>query len=238
MTKKNNTFKLWKAVLEIRYPATAKLFDRRGEIASTWQFKDDLSEWIISHNQVVIHNKPRTTTLLASHDSLSVVQELPRNAQDFITTASDFATSVISTLTPKKANRLGLRMYYVLERKHFKGLVRKVGDRLYRLSEDEWEVFGGFPEDVGLYLTIRKDDYMANYRFGPMEKEQYKRDNIFTSDDVLGKLPATSLFIDYDLFWPDPTGRPVDSLIATFCEEGPGIIENHVKKFQDRFGEL
>jgi hypothetical protein len=233
-----SNLKIWKAISEVRYPPAATLFDNRGRIAAAWQFHDDLSEWRIANNQVVIYNPSKSRLLMAGFANSAISEELPRNYRLFSDLAADFSCQVIETLQIQKISRLGIRLVYMAERKGFKGLVRKIGKRLYRLEDEEWEIFGGFPEDIGFPLTLKLGQYKANFRFGPMEKEEYKQENLFESESTLEKVPSVSIFIDFDLYRLDPTGNSPESLIRDFLDEGGTVIEGIVAKFSEHFGEF
>ncbi|MFZ5821148.1 MAG: hypothetical protein ACOYYJ_14735, partial [Chloroflexota bacterium] len=164
--------KIWKIVFEIRYPAAANLFDNRGKIAAEWQWKSDLSEWRISNNQASVHNKSGTTFLNAGFKTTSIVMELPESHAQFSNQALEFSTWVLDLLQLKKIDRVGLRIIQLSKKQHFKLLVTKMREKLLALSDDDWKSLGGYPEDVGLPLTLTLGENKANFTLGPMKSEQ------------------------------------------------------------------
>ena len=196
-----SALKTWKSILEIRYPAAASLFDNRGEIATYWQWKDDLSEWQISNNQVTVFNKSNTKFLRVGLRNAVVVYELPESQKAFLDRAEEFVLYILETLQPKSLERVGLRIILVSERKHFKLLVNNIRKRLLSLTEADWAIFGGPPDDVGFPLVLTLEEYKVNFNFGPMAKDQLA--GYFESNEVKERLPAVCLFCDFDIFRTD-----------------------------------
>lgn len=227
-----NEFRLWKAIWEVRYPAAGLLFDKRGAIATKWQFQEDLSEWRISSNQVVVHNLSKTKLLLANLGRVSVAEELPKNYKAFSNLAFAFTSDVLDIIEVSKISRVGLRLLFISPSKSFKGLVRKIGRKIYRLDEQDWNILGGFPEDIALPLVLQIGENKANFKFGPMEKEQYQRDEIFSTEEALQEISPVSLFIDFDLFKLDPIGKSRDTMLKEFLNIGGSQIQDTVSKFR------
>jgi hypothetical protein len=228
--------KIWKAIWEIRYPASATLFDKRGEIATKWQWQSDLTEWRIGNNQVTIHNKSNSTFLRASYFSIVVVMEDPKNFRDFCKQASDFSTDTLESLNIRKLDRVGLRLIQLAERQKFNVLVTKIRKHLYKLNDDDWDVLGGYPEDIGFPLTLNLGDNKANFNFGPMERGQLAMH--FESEEVKNKLPSVALFLDFDLFQPEPKLFPKSyrKEIREFLKSGGEQIQRISSDFVGRFG--
>jgi hypothetical protein len=226
-------FQLWKAIWEVRYPAAGLLFDKRGEIATKWQFQEDLTEWRISNNQVVIHNLSKTRMLLTSLGRMSVTEELPKNYKTFSNLALTFTNDVLDTISVSKISRIGLRLLFVSPSKSFKGLVRRIGKKIYKLEEQDWNILGGYPEDIAFPLVLKIGENKANFKFGPMEKEQYQRDEVFSTEEALQKMPPVSLFIDFDLYKLDPLGKSRDIMLKEFLDNGGSHIQDTVVKFRN-----
>jgi len=230
--------KIWKIVFEIRYPATANLFDNRGKIAAKWQWTSDLSEWRISNNQVSVFNKSGTTFLNAGFKNTSVVMELPENHTQFSERALEFSTWVLDLLQIKKIDRVGLRIIQLSKKQHFKLLVTKMREKLLALSDDDWKSLGGYPEDIGLPLTLSLGDNKANFNLGPMKSEQLV--NYFESNDVKGKLPSVALFLDFDLYRTEPD-LPLETRskeIGDFLKSGGQQILEISDKFLSKYGDF
>ncbi|MBN1450603.1 MAG: hypothetical protein JW963_06270 [Anaerolineales bacterium] len=228
--------KIWKIVFEIRYPAAANLFDNRGRIAAKWQWTSDLTEWRISNNQVSIYNKSGTTFLNAGFKNTSVVMELPESHAHFSNQASQFSTWVLDLLEVKKIDRIGLRFIQLSKKQHFKLLVTKMREKLFALSEDDWNSLGGYPEDIGLPLTLVVGDNRANFTLGPMKSDQLA--NYFESKDVKGKLPSVALFLDFDLYRTEPNFsiETRSKEISDYLKAGSQQILDISDKFLSRYG--
>ena len=226
---------LWKAIWEIRYPAAAKLFDVRGDIAGRWQ-RDELTDWRISSNQVVIHNIPETKVKIVGIRNAIMSEEQPTSYSNFSRGAIDFSRDIVDRLQITKLDRMGLRLLFLEERKHFKQLMNRMSQRLFRLKNEDWEVFGGTLEDIGFPLTLKVGNKKANLKLGPMNKEQYRKDNVFKSDETLEDLPLVSLFVDFDLYELDPSGRAVNELIADYLTNNGPEIHRIVDQIYDHFG--
>ena len=231
-----NDFKIWKMVWEIRYPAASTLFDSRGKIASKWQWMSDLSEWRISNNQVSIHNKNNTTFLNAGFKNSSVVMELPESAVVFNDLATDFSAWILDTLQIKKIERVGLRIIQIAKRPHFKLLASKMRQNLFGLSDTDWQIFGGPPNDIGFPLTLTLGENNANFNLGPMKAEQLS--NYFEANEVKERLPAAALFMDFDFYRNDPNISQTDyhKGFSDFLKMGTNQISEISDKLMDRYG--
>jgi hypothetical protein len=227
---------IWKAIWEIRYPASALLFDKRGEIATKWQWKSDLTEWRISNNQVTVHNKSNSSFLRAGHVAIVVVVEQPTSYKDFCEQAANFSIDTLELLKIHKIDRIGLRLLQLAERKSFKTLVAKMRKDLYKLNDDDWGVLGGYPEDIAFHLTLNFGDTRANFKLGPMEQEQLSMH--FESDNIKSKLPSASLFLDFDLFRVEPKLYPKSYRkdLREFLQSGGEKVLQMSADFVDRYG--
>jgi hypothetical protein len=231
-----NDLKIWKMVWEVRYPASASLFDNRGAIASKWQWTSDLSEWRISNNQVSVHNKNGSTFLNAGFKVSSVAMELPESTLAFCNQAVEFSSSVLDTLKVEKLERVGLRLIQIAKRKHFKLLVNKMRKSLFGLSDDDWKIFGESPVDIGFPLTLTLENASANFNLGPMRVEQLT--NYFESKEIKEKLPATALFVDFDIYKNDPefTRNNYHREFSDFLSKGTKRILEITNTLMDRYG--
>jgi hypothetical protein len=231
-----NDLKIWKMIWEIRYPATATLFDSRGKIAAKWQWTSDLTEWRISSNQVSIHNKTNTTFLNAGFRNTSIVVELPENYRAFSTLASEFSAWVLETLQVKKIERVGLRIIQIAKRQHFKLLLSKMRENLFALTDDDWNILGGQLEDISMPLTLAFGSNRANFNIGPMRVEQLA--TFFEAKEVKDKLPSVALFLDFDLYRIDPEFSPETfrEQLNDFLKSGSDQILGISGKLVDRYG--
>lgn len=227
--------KIWKAICEIRYPTAALLFDHRGDFAGMWQ-NGVLTEWSISRNHVSIFDEDHHTTLNVGLTSAGVIQELPISYQVFSNLSVRFFINVLKTLKIEKIDRIGIRLIQIAERKNFKQLVRKMAGDLYGVSDDQWEPLGGFPEDIGMPLTLRLGENSANFKIGPMKRKQLARE--LMSEDAKKQLPGVFVIIDFDLFGNEPSFVPkyYRSNIQSFFDAGEVEILPASKAFLDQFG--
>lgn len=226
---------IWKSICEIRYPAAALLLDSRGDLARKWQ-KGLLTEWTISRNHISIFDKDHLTTLNVGLASAGVIQELSPSFQSFSKLSIDFFTDVLRTLKIEKVDRIGLRLMQIAERKDFSQLVRKMAGDLYKVTDDQWEPLGGFPEDIGLPLTLRLGESRANFKIGPMKRKQLARELV--SEEAKKQLPGVFVFIDFDLFREQPpfVSKYYRSNIQAFLDDGEMKILPATKGFLDQFG--
>ncbi len=231
-----SNLELWKAIWEVRYPATASLFDKRGAIATRWQGHLDLTEWQIAPNRVKIFNKSNTTVLRVGHLALGVVAEKPARYNEFCELASGFSTYILEMLNIGKIDRIGLRLIQIVERKSFKALVSKMRKRLYNLQDEEWKVLGGYPEDIGLPFTLKLAENMANFSLGPMRREQLE--GFFESKEIKEQLPATVLFLDFDLYRASPkiTLKAREKDLKEFLKSGGEQILDMSANFVEQCG--
>jgi len=231
-----NDLKIWKIIFAVRYPAAALLFDSRGKIASKWQWTSDLTEWRISNNLVTIHNKSNTTVLNAGFKNISVVMELPENSTVFCNQAVEFSFWVLDTLQIKNIERIGLRFIQLAKRQHFKLLVSKMRENLFGLTNDDWTILGGYPEDISIPLTLTLNENKANFTLGPMRAEQLA--DYFESTEVKSKVPDVALFLDFDLYKDNPSLSPgtYHEKVADFLKSGSQQILEISSQFMEKHG--
>ena len=231
-----NDLRIWKLVFEVRYPATALLFDKRGEIVNKWQWTNDLSEWRIANNQISIHNKSNSTFLNVSINRLVVSMELPINQDSFNKYSVEFSSWVLNKLEVKKIERVGLRAIQIAKRTHFKLLLNKMRQNLFKLNENDWKIFNGTIDDVAFPLVIGFGESKINFNSGPMQVEQLS--NFFESQEVKSKLPNVSLFLDFDYFQSEPNILEDQFSIgfSLFLDKGIHQITEISERFMDKYG--
>ena len=227
--------KIWKTIFEVRFPATASLLDKRGAIATKWQWQDDLSEWEISNNQVTIHNKANSKFLRVGLRNAVTIFELPDNIRVFQERTEDFILGILDLLEPRKIERVGLKIISLAKRSHFKLLVANMRKELFTLGDSDWKVVGGPPEDLAFPLVLQFDAFKANFNVGPMIKEQLA--SYFESGEVKQKLPAVALFVDFDLYRVEPSVVAADfrsffhDMIYSRSEKAIAIGDTFVDKY-------
>lgn len=229
--------KTWKAIWQVRYPPAALLMDHRGALAGRWQHKkEDLTEWLIANNQFKVHDLANMLLLQADLRSVTIVVESVERQNLFAELATEFTFDVLDTLDVKRIERVGLRLLQVAERANFKAMCHQIRRGFYRLTDDEWQVFGKEPDDVGLSLVFRYEERTLNWNFGPMAKSQLE--TYFDSTAVKQSLPETSIFIDCDLYQPDPKfhRKEFKKELARYMESGMEQITGLTARFMGQYG--
>ncbi len=233
-----NDLKTWKIICQIRYPPSPLLVDNRGKIAAKWRHgKFDLTDWKIDFiNSVIIYNKFQTTLLTAAIENSSVVMERPQSVENFQDLAPKFLLDTLTTLDVRKINRIGLRIIQLLERNNFGKLVANMRQKLYSLQNNDWDILGGNPVDVGLPLTLSLKENKANFNIEPIRKEQLLK--LFESQATKKVLPDISLSVDFDLYKTSPNLSPNDykKFLLDFITSGTKEILDRSARFVDHYG--
>jgi len=230
--------KIWKAICEIKYPAAAQLFDQRGSIAAKWHGQFDFTDWRIANNEVTLYNKSKSLLFQAGYRRMVCVMELPERYTSFRDCAFKVLFDTLDTLSVSKLERIGLRLLQLDERKSFKMLLAQMRKTLYGIADEAWNPLGGYPIDMGFLVTLQIGDYKANFSMGPMQKEQLK--GFFDSVTVQEKLPASALFVDFDLYAEEPKfyRKDLEKKLAQFLELGESEIQRRTAEFVEQFGEF
>lgn len=231
-----SNLQIWKAIWQVRFPPSALLFDSRGAIATRWQFHDDLTEWKMANNAVNIHDKDQTLFLNVDARSLSVVAEAPENFERFQSNVSEFTLDTLERLQVRRIERIGLRLIQLESRNSFTVLAGALRRHLYRLSEEEWQILGGYPEDVGFPLVLSLGERKLNWHMGPMAKAQLE--SIFEAEKVKNRLPEVCLFLDCDLYQEEPKlfEKSFRKSINEYVTVGTAELLKMTSDFVDRYG--
>jgi hypothetical protein len=226
---------VWKAIWQVRYPAAALLLDHRGAIADRWHNHSDLTEWKINHNTVRVHNRSQTVYLSADHRACSVVVEGPEAYEQFAADALAFTFETLEMIKVRKLERIGLRIMQIEPRDSFQKLCGTMRRRLYKLSEEQWNVLGGYPRDVGLHLVLVDGDSRINWSMGPMEQDQLLPQ--FESEEIQKRLPKVSLFLDcdYSLEEPGYSAKALEKELGRYLHDGVRRIHELTHAFVDQF---
>lgn len=222
-----NDLYVLKILFEVRYPHAAALFDCRGKIANRWQGVSDLTEWQISNNQVVIHNKSNATLLRVGIRNAVTTMEFPESYEEFVGQASDFMADTLDKLDVQKLDRVGLRIIQIAERRQFKNLVTKMRKALFTMSGSQWNILGGPPDDIAFPLTLSIGEYRANFKIGPINKDQLMREYL-ESEAAKSQAPKTALCVDFDLYQSDLKWLPKmypEKLQEYLIDSGDKIIK-------------
>lgn len=227
----------WKTIWQVRFPSAAMLLDNRGNIAARWQHRlEDLTEWTIGTNQLSIHDKANTMLLRVELRAVTVVVESTERQSQFGDLATEFTFDMLDILKVRKIERVGLRLLRCSERSNFKAISNLIRRRFFNLSDDEWQLFGQHPDDIGMPLVFRYDDSTLNWHFGPMEKAQLE--TYFESAEVKKSLPDASIFFDCDLYQVDPKihAKEFKKELGRFVSSETKRICDLTDAFLSRFG--
>lgn len=232
-------FTLIKAIWQVKFPVAAKLADNRGAIAFQWHEPDgELSEWQISNFSVTLANKTNSIALQTDINSISVIVEFPESYEVFQKRASDFTLYILDLLTIRKINRFGLRLIFTEEKTNFKQLTNRLRHKLYKLGDEEWEILGGTPVDLGFSTIHTFQDSLCHFQLGPMEKSQLKE--LFVTKNAEELLPNVALYSDIDLYVNNPTLRlnSRHRYIRNYLIDGGIYLNEMVHKFADHYGDF
>lgn len=227
---------LVKAICQVRYPANARFVDIRGKIASRWHEADgELSQWRLNSNAVQISNKQNSRAFAIDVRSLSSVMEFPPNQEVFVTESLPFLLHTLQWLEVRKIERIGLRFVFYAKRENIVQLTNRLRTRLFKLTDEEWDMLGGRPTDIA-FVTIHKyQDASIQIRLGPMERSQLAE--TFESEIKDRELPEVSLFVDGDLFEQEPSFKlnSLDRYLKRFMEEGGNYIVETINRFVEHY---
>lgn len=227
-----------KTVFEIRYPAAALLFDRRGHIATEFQ-RDLFTEWRITHNRVELHDQDRTLLAFAAFKNCGMAMEQYPGLQFFLTHTRRFLRLVLEQLEVERLTRIGLRHFcFIPLEGSFSSAVDYFTSAFYSFSESQVEALGGSFRDVGMTLELKIEDMLGRLTLGPMQAEQYGDMRILESEKDREALPETSMFLDFDLYRINPeTPRNLVEFCREFITRGDAQIHDRIAAFLQDSGE-
>lgn len=230
--------KLQKAVIEVRYPSAALIYSERGKLAYKWQQERGLKQWRMGHNEFISYDDDGVLRVNVTLRNFLIAHENPGTSDRFARFAAPIIEDICDALKPSVILRVGIRFHYIHEAGAFKAMARKISKRFFALSEEDWSVFGGIPDDFGIPLRFKQDEYFVNMNFGPMQSEQLA--GYFESDVVKKGLPKACFFYDYDFFQLDPRieGHNPDASLINYLDDAGGRIDNLNQKIFQHFKEL
>jgi hypothetical protein len=162
--------------------------------------------------------------------------ERPQSPDIFCDLAPKFLLDTLNILNVRKINRFGLRIIQLLEGINFDKLVTNMRQKLYSLQDNDWDILGGHPVDVGFPLTLSLGDNKANFNMEPMRKEQLLK--LFESPATKKGLPHVSLVVDFDLYITSPRVSPkgYDKFLSDFITSATKEIQDKSARFVDHYG--
>jgi hypothetical protein len=231
-----SALRLFKAIWQLRYPVAPRLLDIRGAIAQHWhQPTGELSEWRIEQARILLHSKSKDKALQFETTAATAVMEMPKDYAQFSEWAQAFSVDTLDRLEISRLDRVGLRLHYFAERPHFKQLVNKIRNQLFRLDDSGWNILGGRPIDLGFHVIFDRDGRRAYFRLGPMEKEQISE--LVESREIQALLPVVSLYADVDLSEKDVRlkANSRDRYVQEFLGDGGVVIQEMIERFVDHY---
>ncbi len=226
----------WKFIFEIRYPASARLFDRRGFLMEEFQ-SEPFTEWGLQRNRVDLRNKESSISVFASFKNAGGAAEDPPTFAYFKDHLQRWLRLVVSELRIRKIDRIGFRSHYLVPvtSSSFADLFDDFMQNY--LGEDrglkEWS--SAKPVDIGIVLDFQINGHKLHMTAGPMEQNQAQ--GYFDSEAVRQKLPPLSIFVDLDYFADNPDFEEdrVAQTCIRFAVEAHRKVESHVEELLAKF---
>lgn len=103
--------KPWKSLFEIRYPASSRLFDRRGGLIEQFQ-TEPFTEWRIQSNRVDLFDRDHSISVFASFRNAGGVAEKAPTPSYFRDHIHRWLRLVIPELKIAKIERIGFRSIF------------------------------------------------------------------------------------------------------------------------------
>lgn len=195
--------KAWKHIFEIRYPASARLFDRRGRLMEEFQ-SNPFTEWRVQQNRVDLHDKERSISVFASFRNAGAVVEDPPTFTYFRDHIQRWLRLFISEINITRIDRIGFRTFYLtqIDGLSFDQLFRSFAKSYLRTDNSIWGLTKAQPVDVGIVLDSTIDGCKLHVITGPMKQVQAQ--TYFECASVKDKIPSLSIFVDVDYFSENP----------------------------------
>jgi hypothetical protein len=203
-------------VTEIRYPANARVLDRRGEWTAILSDEFDLKQWAIDENTVKLSNADGSRLVSVSFRN-AIVMGRDLSTKNLF---PDYAAKVVNRLVGFEGfgsslyvERLGVRSKFCNQ---FKGsfieLVQAFAQRYVTPSQGIATVFGAAAKlvDMGAPLNFEDSDDFYNTNCGPMKRGQLRQ--FFTKDDGF---PEVGLYFEVDYFTRPRAVLKPDNVIET-----------------------
>lgn len=228
--------KAWKFIFEVRYPASARLFDRRGLLMEEFQ-SEPFTEWRVQRNRVDLHNKENSISVFAAFRNAGGVAEDPPTFTYFRDHLHRWLRLVMRELRITRIERIGFRTLYLapVSSSSFESLFEDFVQNYLGGNSGLLGSTSVRPVDVGIVLDFHVDGCKLHMTTGPMEQKQAQ--DHFDSVGVREKLPSLSIFADLDYFAdnPDFEEARIVQMCMRFVAEANQKIEAHVREFLQKF---
>ena len=228
--------KAWKFIFEIRYPASARLFDKRGFLMDQFQ-SEPFTEWRVQRNRVDLYNKENSISVFAAFRNTGGVAEDPPTYSYFGDHLQRWLRLIVQELGISRIQRIGFRTFYMMPVSYssFQDLFEVFMRSYLRVDDRPWGSTLASPADVGMVLDFNLDRCKLHMVTGPMEQKQAC--DYFNCDTVKDKLPILSVFADLDYFAENPElGEDrIVQMCMRFAKEARDKTEAHVRDFLQMF---
>lgn len=228
--------KTWKYIFEIRYPASAYLFDKRGVIIE--QFKSEpFRHWRIERNRVDLHNKENSISVFAGFNNAGATVEDPPSFSYYRDHVQRWLRLIVPEIRLNKITRIGFRVITLVEinNMNFKELFDSFVNSYLNVKDGLWGLKAVEPVDIGVILDSVVGGNRVHMVTGPMEQKQAKE--YFECSEVKDKIPALSIFVDLDYYAENPkfgeSKLVVD--IMKFVNEAGKEVELNINEFLTGF---
>lgn len=228
--------KAWKYIFEIRYPASARLFDKRGYLMEQFQ-SEPFTEWRVQRNRVDLYNKENSISVFASFKNAGAVAEDAPTFTYFRDHLQRWLRLIIPELKVGRIERIGFRTIYLapFENLSFEQLFKSFTNSYLKVYNKSRGLTITKPTDVGIVVDFSVDGCKLHMVAGPMEQKQAR--NYFDCDIVKDKIPSLSIFVDLDYFIENPSFEENRTLqmIIKFVNDAQQRLQSHLEEFLQIF---
>lgn len=181
-----------KAVIEVRYDLSGKIYDTMGQLIDILKKDFGKAKIELSTGNVRIFTEDKqkltkidltsTVVLEENIEDIGLFKERAFNHIDLLKNAE------IETLA-----RVGLRVWQIWKIKTYEEGLFAFRNSVYK-GFDKWHILGGILASLGFSLVFENSDYeKSNFNFGPIEQDQLKK--IFKTPQSLFR---AGLYTDFD----------------------------------------
>lgn len=225
-----------KYIFEIRYPASARLFDKRGYLMEQFQ-SEPFTEWRVQRNRVDLYNKENSISVFASFKNAGAVAEDAPTFTYFRDHLQRWLRLIVPELKIDRIERIGCRTIYLapFENLSFEQLFRSFTNSYLKVYNQSSELTITKPTDVGIVVDFGVDGRKLHMVAGPMEQRQAR--DYFDCDAVKDKIPSLSIFVDLDYFIENPTFEEnrILQMILKFANDAQQRLQSHLQEFLQVF---
>lgn len=201
-----------------------------------WYQKNGFDQWSIARNQVRLYSKDESKVFSVDHLRMAYIEDLS-DFHSFPKKASSITSWTLGALRVRRLERIGFRVFIVSERESFEALRDVMASKIFAFDDRDWDIFGGKPLDIALPLTLSVGENKANFKLGPVKKEELARD-LESKDLKADELPEAAVLIDFDIYRTSPPfgshNQKVEFL--TFLDDSWKYIEAMSEAIMNHFG--